>query len=700
MDKNEILKKHFGFDTFRPIQDEAIEHILQKKDLLTILPTGSGKSLIFQLPTLMMSGTTIVISPLIALMQDQVTNLNANGIQASMISSINSMEENNHIYDELLNKNVKFLYVAPERFTSEYFNSKLQNVDINFFVIDEAHCVSEWGHEFRDDYRKLQFLKSNFPNTPITAFTATATKNVEADILKTLSIDKQNVKRSKIQRENLIIRSQKRLGNGKDQIVEFLKTHKDECGIIYCFTRKETEQISNFLNNSGFNTLAYHAGLPANQRDEIFKKFKNENIKIIVATIAFGMGIDKGNIRFVLHTSMPKTLENYSQEIGRAGRDGMMADVLLLYSKADEIGKKRFIDELPNGAYKSSNYKKLDQMYRFCISSKCRHQLIANYFDDDIQICEKVCDNCLGGEKEYKDITIEAQKFLSTILRCEERFGQSYIIDVLRGSNAQRILDFGHDKLSVHGIGADMSKEQWGAICDALLDEDAVQIDGEYRTLKITNIAKKILTKKRTIKIDASNLVAQKSYKEYKTETPKSESFETFRELRTKLSKEEGVPPYIIFSDKTLVEISNTLPSSKEEFLNISGVGEMKLEKYGEVFLELCKSLKDAGEKEIKMLGKTYIETLDLINMGKNIKEIYETRELKDQTIANHVAALYENKYIDEEVKNKLFAPLVDEFPQDIKSWIEEGLKTHQLSDLRQNLTKFSYLFGTELEKN
>ncbi len=695
MDKNEILKKHFGFDTFRPIQDEAIEHILEKKDLLTILPTGSGKSLIFQLPTLMMDGTTVVISPLIALMQDQVANLNANGISASMISSINSMEENNHIYDELFKKNIKFLYVAPERFTSEYFMSKLQNVDINFFVIDEAHCVSEWGHEFRDDYRKLQFLKSNFPNTPITAFTATATKNVEADILKTLSIDKQNVKRSKIQRENLIIRSQKRLGNGKDQIVEFLKTHKDECGIIYCFTRKETEQISNFLNNAGFNTLAYHAGLPANQRDEIFKKFKNESIKIIVATIAFGMGIDKGNIRFVLHTSMPKTLENYSQEIGRAGRDGMNADVLLLYSKADEIGKKRFIDELPNGAYKNSNYKKLEQMYRFCISSKCRHQLIANYFDDEIEVCEKICDNCLGGEKEYKDITIEAQKFLSTILRCEERFGQTYIIDVLRGSSAQRILDFGHDKLSVHGIGADMSKEQWGAICDALLDEDAVQIDGEYRTLKITNIAKEILTKKRTIEIDASNLVAQKSYKEYKTETPKSESFKTFRELRTKLSKEEGIPPYIVFSDKTLLEISNILPSSKEEFLNISGVGEMKLEKYGEVFLELCKSLKDAGTKEIKMLGKTYIETLDLINSGKNIKEIYETRELKDQTIANHVATLYENQYIDEEVKNRLFAPLIDEFPQDIKNWIEEGLKTHELSDLRQNLTKFSYLFDT-----
>ncbi len=596
MDKLNILKKHFGFDTFRPIQETAINHILEKKDLLTILPTGSGKSLIFQLPTLMMDGTTIVISPLIALMQDQVVNLQANGISANMISSQNSNEQNDEIFQQLENKQLKFLYIAPERFASGYFIEQLKSIDINFFVIDEAHCVSEWGHEFRDDYQKLGLLRDNFPHTPITAFTATATRAVEADILKILSINPKNVSRAKIQRTNLIIRSEKRLGNGKEQITKFLKTHENECGIIYCFTRKETTTLSEYLNKVGFDTLSYHAGLPSNTRDEIFKKFKNESVKIIVATIAFGMGIDKGNIRFVLHTSMPKTIENYSQEIGRAGRDGLNADVLLLYSKADEVGKRRFIDPLPDGAYKTSNYKKLETMYRFAISSKCRHQSIAKYFDDDIELCETICDNCLGGDKEYQDITIESQKFISTILRCEERFGQVYIIDVLRGSNAKRIVDFGHDKLSVHGIGKDYTKEQWGSISDILLDIEAINISGEYRTLNITNIGAEILKNNKKVQIDKTHLVIEKSYKEYKQDIKKDEKFEIFRTLRTKLSQEEKVAPYIIFSDKTLLEISKKLPSNSEEFLDISGVGQLKLDKYGTIFIEQCIELIAQGK--------------------------------------------------------------------------------------------------------
>ncbi|MEA2017300.1 MAG: DNA helicase RecQ [Campylobacterota bacterium] len=593
--KQQILKQYFGFDTFRAIQETAIDHILEKKDLLTILPTGSGKSLIFQLPTLMMDGTTIVISPLIALMQDQVTNLNANGILANMISSQNSNEQNDDIFNQLQNKQLKFLYIAPERFASGYFIEQLKGIDINFFVIDEAHCVSEWGHEFRDDYQKLGLLKENFPHIPITAFTATATRAVEADMLKTLSINPQNVSRAKIQRTNLIIRSEKRLGNGKEQITKFLKTHENECGIIYCFTRKETTALSEYLNNVGFDTLAYHAGLPSNQRDEIFKKFKEESVKIIVATIAFGMGIDKGNIRFVLHTSMPKTIENYSQEIGRAGRDGLNADVLMLYSKADEVGKRRFIDPLPQSAYKTSNYKKLEDMYRFAISSKCRHQSIAKYFDDEIETCDTICDNCIGGDKEYQDITVESQKFISAMLRVQEKFGQAYIIDVLRGSNAKRILDFNHDKLSVHGIGKDYTKEQWGSIADTLLDLEAIIIDGEYRILKVTNIGVDILKNNKKVQIDKSNLKVEKSYKEYKQDIVKDEKFEIFRILRTTLAQEEKVPPYIIFNDKTILEISKKLPITDEEFLDISGVGQLKLEKYGTIFIEKCKELTKEG---------------------------------------------------------------------------------------------------------
>jgi ATP-dependent DNA helicase RecQ len=694
MSKLETLKKYFGFDSFRPIQEQAIDHILQNKDLLTILPTGSGKSLIYQLPTLLMSGVTVVISPLIALMQDQVVALRANGISAAMMSSINSNEENDTTYQLLLNKQLKFLYVAPERFTQEYFLQQLQGIDINFFVIDEAHCVSEWGHEFRDDYRKLQYLKTNFPNIAITAFTATATKAVEADILNTLSIDSSNTLRTKIQRKNLIIRSEKRLGNGKEQIAKFLKAHEDECGIIYCFTRKETQTLSDSLNKSGFSTLAYHAGLSAKQRDEIFTKFKNESVKIIVATIAFGMGIDKGNIRFVLHTSMPKTIENYSQEIGRAGRDGLNAEVLLLYSKADEVGKRRFIDELPDSTYKTSNYKKLETMYRFAISSKCRHQSIAKYFDDEIQECETICDNCIGGEKEYLDISVDAQKFLSTILRCDQKFGQAYIIDVLRGSKGKRVLDFGHDKLSVYGIGTHYTKEQWSSIADTLLDLDAIVIEGEYRTLKVTLIGWEILKKQKNVQIDKTHLELEKSYKEYTQDIVKDEVFEKFRELRTQISQEEGVAPYIVFGDKTLQSISKKLPITDIEFLDISGIGQSKLEKYGTAFMNLAKSLRQDGVKVKKELSKTYLQTKELIDEGKSINEILEVRELKDATIIGHINELFENEYITQEQKEKLFAPMIDEFPQDLKEWILKGLQTHDLATLRQGLTKYSYLFA------
>lgn len=698
--KKEILKKYFGFDSFRAIQEDAIDYILEKKDILTVLPTGSGKSLIFQLPTLMMDGVTVVISPLIALMQDQIVNLNNNNISARMISSQNTNEENHHALELVRNNQVKFLYIAPERFVNEVFKQILKSVNINFFVIDEAHCVSEWGHEFRDDYRKLSSLKIDFPNTPIAAFTATATNSVQNDIVKTLQIDPQNILKGKIKRDNLLIRSEKRIGNGKEQIIEFLKTHQNECGIIYCFTRKETEQLSNFLNQSGFQTLAYHAGLKAEDRDTIFTLFKNESIKIIVATIAFGMGIDKGNIRFVLHTSMPKTLENYSQEIGRAGRDGLKSDTLLLYAKADEVGKKRFIDVLPDGVYKQNNYKKLDTMYRFCISSKCRHQLIAKYFDDTIDICENICDNCLAGDKEYQDITIEAQKFLSAILRTEQRFGQNYIIDILRGSKAERILSFNHDKLSVHGIGKDLSKEIWQSITDTLLDMDAIKIEGEYRTLVITPIGSDILKKKIPVQIDSAHLNTQKSYQEYTTDIQKDEVFEKFAQLRARLSKDQGVPPYIIFPDKTLSTIAKQLPCDEQAFLSISGIGASKLEKYGALFMELCQSLQSNENENIvpqiktkKALHKTYLQTLELIQDNKSIEEIQQIRQLQIPTIIKHLNELYDNGKITSETKQELIQSLQDKFPQDLKELIKSQLKIYDIKTLREYMAQYEYIF-------
>jgi ATP-dependent DNA helicase RecQ len=612
-----LLKDVFGFDSFRPIQKEAINRILRKEDVLVVLPTGGGKSLIYQLPSLMMDGTTIVISPLIALMQDQVASLRLNGINARMLSSSQTNEQNSLILNSLLNEELKFLYVAPERF-NDLFISTLQRVQINFIVIDEAHCVSEWGHEFRDDYRRLTYLKEWFRGVNIAAFTATATKETENDILETLKINKKSLLRVPIKRDNLIIRCQKRVGDGKEQIVSFLNIHKNECGIIYCFTRNETEKLSKYLNDKGFNSAFYHAGLTSEERDEIFDNFKNERVKIIVATIAFGMGIDKSNIRFVLHTSLPKTIESYFQEIGRAGRDGLKSDTLLLYSKSDEISKRTLIDNLPETKYKENMYKKLECMYRFAVSSKCRHKMIAEYFGDEIEICKNSCDNCIGENRELIDVTVESQKFLSAILRIGEKFGFTYIVDVLRGSNKKKILKLNHNELSVYGIGANLSKKQWGVVFDKLLDIGAI-IQNEFKVLKITNIGKRILKKELSVTIAKDDFEDRKNFERYEVSETKDENFEKFREVRNFFAKKEGVPAYIIFNDKTLLEISKKLPQTEDEFLKISGVGAAKLERYGKEFLELCKKLKKSKSKE---LSTTYIQTLKLIDEKKMLKKL------------------------------------------------------------------------------
>ncbi len=683
-----LLKDIFGFDSFRPVQKEAIEKILKKEDLLVVLPTGSGKSLIYQLPTLLMEGTTIVISPLIALMQDQVTSLRLNGINAQMLNSSQTEEQNNFILNSLLKQELKFLYVAPERF-NDYFISLLQKVKINFIVVDEAHCLSEWGHEFREDYRRLKFLKKWFRGINITAFTATATKETENDILKTLDIDKKAVLRVPTKRENLIIRCQKRVGDGKEQIISFLNIHKNECGIIYCFTRKETEKLSKYLNSKGFVSKPYHAGLTSKEKDEIFDNFKNEKIKIIVATIAFGMGIDKSNIRFVLHTSLPKTIESYFQEIGRAGRDGLKSDTLLLYSKSDEISKQALIKELPESKYKQNLYKKLELMYGYATSSQCRHKMIAKYFGDEVKNCENRCDNCIDKDKETIDITIEAQKFLSAILRTNEKFGFTYIVDILRGSNKKKILELGHNKLSVFSIGADLSKKQWGVVFDKLLDIKALVKD-EFKVLKITNIGKQILKKELNVTIAKDDFEEEKNFEKYEANETKDENFENFRELRSRLAKIEGVPAYIIFSDKTLLEISKKLPQTEDEFLKISGVGAVKLQKYGDEFLKLCKEIKKNQPKE---LSATYMQTLKLIEENRGIEEIASVRELRVQTILNHIHKLFENNFIDKAKKEELLKPLRKKFPKDFKDWIEKRMQKNSFDEIVENIHIYKWLF-------
>lgn len=595
-EKLETLQKVFGHKDFRPYQEEAVDALMHGRDLLTILPTGGGKSLIFQLPSLLMDGVTIVVSPLIALMQDQVTALKELGIEAQMISSAGTPQETAKTFDDLLSGKVKILYIAPERLANEQFFLGLQKIKINFFVIDEAHCVSEWGHEFRSEYRRLHRLKRLFPDIPIAAFTATATKKVAYDIENQLLLNDPLLVRSKTLRENLFINAQKRVGNGRKQLVSFLHSHQNECGIVYCFSRRETEDVAKFLQTKSIRAKAYHAGLSTEIRDEVYRDFLHERIDIVVATIAFGMGIDKSNIRFVAHTSMPKTMENYYQEIGRAGRDGLSSETLLLYSKGDEIQRAQMIEELEKSEYKDVLVKKLEQMYRYSVSGKCRHEMIAGYFDDDIDECGSMCDSCLKDDIQKIDITIEAQKFLSCIYRSGQNFGQNHIIDILRGSTNRKIHQFGHEKLSVYGIGKKRSKNEWEAVADRLYEIEAVK-RGEHRTVVIGKSGFDILKKRLQVEIDEDKIgKVQKVEAHNKDDLVDSGAFEKFRELRLKIANKKEVPAYVIFSDKTLVELSRDLPCSKEEMLKVNGIGEVKYERYGEDFLFLSNEIRESKD--------------------------------------------------------------------------------------------------------
>ncbi len=558
-----------------------------------ILPTGGGKSLCYQLPSLLMDGVTVVVSPLLALMYDQVSALKANGIKAQMISSMQNEEEIFSIYQSLIEGELKLLYVAPERFASFEFVNFLKSIKINFFVIDEAHCVSEWGHEFRVDYRKLNLLRENFPSTSIAAFTATATPKVAQDIKYALRLNEPLEVRGKIFRKNLHISVESREKDGKKQLLDFLKNFKNESGIVYAFSRKQTESLAVFLHANGIKARAFHAGLPVHVKENTFKAFVRDEIQVVVATIAFGMGIDKSNIRFVVHMNLPKTIENYYQEIGRAGRDGLESDVLLLYSGADAVMQREFIDQLEESPYKQNAFNKIEQMSRYASMEECRHHFIAAYFEDEIENCLTACDNCTEEAGEKTDITLDAQKFLSCVYRTNQSFGQAYVIDVLRGSSMQKILDNNHNALSVYGIGIEKSKTYWERVSERLMELGALK-RGEFRSLVLDVAGMRILKNelKVSIKEERLDVKVKKEFVVHKEEDVNSEVFEQLRALRGEIAKEESKPAYIIFGDKTLKEMAKSLPKNKEEMLHVSGVGEVKFERYGERFLELLETIK------------------------------------------------------------------------------------------------------------
>ena len=589
LNKETLLRERFGHHAFKEGQEEAIDAIMNGRDLLMILPTGGGKSLAYQLPSLMMGGTTVVISPLIALMQDQVHALKAQQMQAAMLSHTQSTQENDAIIAKLMNNELSFLYLSPERLNTPKIQYLLGQIAINFFVIDEAHCISEWGHEFREDYRSLRLLKSLYPAVSIAAFTATATSQVQHDIISLLSLNEPFVFKGKIFRHNLLIQVRQRIKNGYDALIAFLQEHQGENGIVYVSSRKKSEELSAYLNTHGFSSLYYHAGMPQQERDATFEAFVYDRVSIVVATIAFGMGIDKSNIRFVVHMSMPKTLENYYQEIGRAGRDGDSADVLMLYSGEDMVYAKMRLEEIDNEQYRWHLQGKLTTMYRYVSGEACRHQFLAKYFEDTIKPCASSCDNCQAGEIEKQDITIEAQKLLSTVYKTGQRFGKSYVIDVLRGSTGQKILENGHDELSVYGIGKSMHKNQWLVIIDRLLETECLRL-GEYQVIALTSKGGDVLRGTKKINIALSRLHVKK-LKMKKEMIPEGDFdgalFSKLRELRASLSLELGIPAYLVFSDKSLKEMAKEKPVDEQGMLEINGVGKKKFEQYGEAFLKV-----------------------------------------------------------------------------------------------------------------
>lgn len=587
--KYEVLKDAFGHNSFRPLQEEGVDAVLEGRDLLMILPTGGGKSLVYQLPTLLKDGISIVISPLIALMQDQVAALKAQRISAEMISSAQSREDVDEIIQSAYRGDLKFLYLSPERLNNPSTLAMLRGLRINFFVIDEAHCISQWGHEFRDDYRALGNLKANFPQTNICAFTATSTYHVTDDILRELRLENPLLLKGKIFRKNLFISAQRRISNGQEQLKAFLHRHKNESGIIYVSSRKKAEDLSIQLNLAGYKSLPYHAGLPQHIREQNFRIFVNDKVDIMVATIAFGMGIDKSNIRFVAHMSLPKSLENYYQEIGRAGRDGEDSEVLLLFNAGDIAQHKRFLDEIADSEYKEHLSEKIDTIYKYATSEVCFHQQLAEYFGDTLDPCGDRCDNCIDSDAKKENITRESQMLLSAVYKTGQNFGKNYIIDILRGSKEQKLLANEADKLSMYGVGVHLSKKEWFVILERLLELKILSI-GDFSSLKLTQKAVDVLKSNIEVTIKSSRLqinVKEKKVKRAEEFEFDEELFEELRAKRTELASALGVPPYIIFSDKTLKYLAAEKPYDKASMLMVNGVGEKKYEQFGEEFLEV-----------------------------------------------------------------------------------------------------------------
>ena len=647
------LKHFFGYDQFRFRQRAVIENFLQRQDSLVVMPTGGGKSLCYQLPALLRLGITVVVSPLIALMQDQVDALNNNGIAATYLNSSLNLLEVRSREEDLLRGRIKLLYVAPERLLSEGFwpfLSRLhQQVGVSGFAIDEAHCVSEWGHDFRPEYRQLHRLRSAFPQVPMIALTATATARVREDIIKQLQLHQPEVFVASFNRPNLYYEVRSKDRNAYQALLSQLK-ETPGASIIYCLSRKRVEEIALRLQQDGISALPYHAGLSDKARTTNQNRFIRDDVRVIVATIAFGMGINKPDVRLVIHYDLPRTLESYYQESGRAGRDGEFAHCTVYFSYADVSIINYLIDQKPNEQEQNIARQQLRQVLDYTESTVCRRQIQLGYFGESFPGQCNRCDNCCH-PKPVEDWTIEAQKFLSCVARCRERFGMVHIIDVLRGSQKKRIRELQHDQLSTYGIGKDRSVDEWKLLGRSLLHQGLVSetTDG-FPVLKLNAASWQVLRKQLSVQIAIPDTLKGASAAPMTDSSGSEGLLERLRSLRKRLADEQGVPPYIVFTETSLRQMAQRRPLSLSAFERISGVGSRKLEQYGEAFVAAIAAF--CEEKGITAestpitspapVSNTQAMTLHLHQQGHSPDEIARLRNLRCTTIIGHLAALIE----------------------------------------------------------
>jgi ATP-dependent DNA helicase RecQ len=668
----QTLKQYFGHDAFLPGQHDIVEQVLAKRDALILMPTGGGKSLTYQLPALLLPGVTVIISPLIALMQDQVERLQVNGIAASFINSSLSNLERSQREKAALNGQLKLLYVAPERLLTGNFLSMLDQIDervgLSLLAVDEAHCVSEWGHDFRPEYRQLGQLRNRYPHTPMVALTATATERVRADILEQLLLRTPYIHIASFNRPNLSYEVRQKNSGSYRELVHILREHQDMSVLIYCQTRKGVDDLAALLNRDGIRALPYHAGMTNEERTENQSRFIRDDVPVLVATIAFGMGIAKPDVRAVIHYDLPRSLEGYYQEAGRAGRDGLPAKCILFFNYGDRMKVEYTVAQRSGELEQYVAYQQLQQVIAYCDSAMCRRRMLLEYFGEAFQEenCGN-CDNCLQ-PMVMEDRTIDAQKFLSCVGRTQQRFGMNYVIDILRGANTQRIRNNRHDQLSTYGIGKDRSAEEWQHLGRTLVHQGLLtsEMSDGYSILKLNTLSREVLRKQRSVEIAVPvKKLPERQEKPASTVSqldPVSEGlFHHLRALRKQFADEQRVPPYVIFSDATLRALAEQRPQSQSHFAQIPGIGSRKLEAYFAPFTyairDYCEShnlvmgLEPAKEeKEQKAPATPQTSpgplskqvTLDMYNEGRSIEDIARERNLTPGTIIKHLIELIE----------------------------------------------------------